>query len=61
MRFTMPPPLPPAKLLIPDAVEHASPAAQIVCSEVRPVTTLAAGFVTIDERVYRQILALCDA
>jgi len=39
MRLTMPPPLPPAKLLMPDDVEHASPAAQIICSEVsREVT-----------------------
>jgi hypothetical protein len=35
----MPPPLPPAKLLIPEDVEQAKPAAQIICSDVRPETT----------------------
>ncbi len=42
MRFIMPPPVPAAKLLMPDAVEHASPAAVSNLSGERFMTTPAA-------------------
>ena len=42
MRFIMPPPVPVAKLLMPEAVEHASPTAALSCAGVSFITTPAA-------------------